>query len=138
MTRPLCVLEYLPAAHYPIIAGWYASRSREPVPEAILPKLGVIVADGGPAAAMWLYMDNSVGVCFLEHVSTRPGLCRKAAREAIAFGVGFLKERAAAMGYGVMVCHTTPVLARFVEKMDFVPTGAGLVSLSTFTRKDSE
>lgn len=106
---------------YPLICGWWKAHEREPLPLEMLPKLGVVVLKGHhPQAALWLYMDNSVGVCFLERAVTRPGLTLEKSKVALSMGIDFLKREAAELGYGVMFLRTYPALARFAKELGFV------------------
>lgn len=137
----LVVREYVAAGDAAVVDGWYAERGRWAPPVAILPKLGIMVAthDGRDLAALWLYMDNSVGVCFPEHICTAPGLGLAEAREALLCGLGFLRERAAAMDYGLLWIHTRPGIARCLERAGMArPVNRRMVAMMGMTRDGEE
>lgn len=125
-------------ADYAQIAGWFRGHGQEPAPLAILPLLGVVVyeTDGCAArdvAALWLYMDNSVGVCFAEKMVTVPGLGLGAARRALECGLEFLRREAVRMHYGVMVIHAYPATARYLKKLGFQECDTGMSCLWALT-----
>lgn len=67
-----------------MVQAWAREHDSEPIPEEILPPLGVMVTDAeGPAAAMWCYESFGVGVAFLKFPVTRPGLTLARARAVI-------------------------------------------------------
>lgn len=118
-----------------MVREWWVAHDRmAPPPLEILPRLGIVIEpDGEPVCAAWLYMDNSVGVCFVEFPVTKPGLSLTEMRLAFAVGVQFLKLEAAALGYGVMMVRTLPGLARVLASMGFRRGGEGLVCMETLT-----
>ena len=60
-------------ADYPVVSEWWKAHGWPPVPQYMLPKLGIMVErDGLPCLAGWVYMDNSCGVCMLEWVVSNP------------------------------------------------------------------
>lgn len=121
---------------YPMVSEWFDSHGAMPCPKQMLPKLGIIVERGGiPEAAMWLYMDNSVGVCFLERCVTRPGLSVAHASESLLSGVRYMKVAAAEMDYGVMFLRAYPGLARFAKKEGFFEDDRTVVSMVTLTKE---
>ena len=92
---------------------WAMAHGKEGLPFHFLPPSGVIVEDGGePVAAAWLYKCLGVGVAFMEHVHTRPGLSLSRAREAIGLAVEYFRFEAREDDYGVIFAHTSPALAR--------------------------
>lgn len=114
---PLYQLRMYTPEDYPMIAAWCDWHDRDRIPEGILPRLGVIVqADGEDCAALWLYMDNSVGVCFLEFPVTRPGLSARQAGDALLMAIEFLKREAHTTGYGIMFTHALKPMARFLTR----------------------
>ncbi|GAT32517.1 hypothetical protein TSACC_2916 [Terrimicrobium sacchariphilum] len=117
--------EFDPARDYAMIEEWHAEHGRCAPPLQMLPRLGIIIYEqpsGRDLAAIWLYMDNSVGVCFPEQIVTRPGLGMKAARAALLTGLDFLKRRARALGYWAMVVHTLPAIARTLKSRGWAAT----------------
>ncbi len=130
---------YEPEADYAMIAEWALGHGRSAPPAAILPKLGIIVQEvtelvRKDVAALWLYMDNSVGVCFAERSVTLPGLSMKRAKAALLRGLDCLKQLAATHGYGVMLLRTYPAMARFVKPLGFHEDEREIVCLTALTK----
>jgi len=122
--------EYTPEDH-PMLTTWWKAHGFPQLPQAILPKFGLIAEHEGKAVvAAWLYMDNSVGVCMLEWLTTNPETPAKFVPTAIRVLVDFMWERANAMDYGVMLttCRQ-PALARIYEKNGFQRTDDGVIHL---------
>lgn len=106
-----------PEKDYPMVREWMEGHRRDIIPQGILPKLGVIVHAGETdVAALWLYMDNSVGVCFLEYPVTKPGTSLRLTKKALLMAADFLKKEACALGYSVMFAHTLAPIARILRK----------------------
>ena len=121
---------------FPMVEDWMLAHGREPIPLFLLPKLGIVVFEDGSkrdVAAMWLYMDNSCGVCFLERAVTAPGLKVKEASCAILRGIDYLKIAAREMKYPVMMLRTYPACARVAARAGFVRDDRSLVSMSMVT-----
>ena len=139
MNPLLQIREYTPK-DYPMLCEWWMGHKAPCVRKDALPKLGVIVeelkADGFPTpiAASFLYMDNSVGVCFLKHAVSQPELGLKKSRQAFKVAVAFLKESAASMDYGIMISYTYPGIARILQGCGFEQGNTGLVELVASTR----
>lgn len=116
---------------YPMVQGWHHSHGQAGPPAVILPRLGVVAMAGGEdRAALWLYMDNSVGVCFPEHAVTKPGLGMREAREALLLALDFLKKEALALGYGFMMINTPRGFARVLDRAGlFVEAGRDKVTM---------
>jgi hypothetical protein len=130
---------YEPETDYGMIEQWAAGHGKTPLPASILPRLGIVVQEvtaktRKDMAALWLYMDNSVGVCFAEKSITRPGLSIKQAKEALLRGLDCLKQLAAAHGYGVMFLRTYPAMARFVKPLGFEQDDREIVCLTALTK----
>lgn len=122
---------------YAMLAGWWKGHGWDAVPEAILPKLGIIVElDGSPTAAGWLYMDNSVGVAMLEWVVTSPGVKPIQAYRGIQNLIGFLSERALELDYGVVLAACRqPALVRVYERNGFTKTDEKVTHLVRVLRE---
>lgn len=87
-----------------MVKGWWEGHDWPGVPPAALPRLGVVASVGGvPAAAAWLYMDNSVGVAMLEWIVTNPNNSPRDSIRAIRAVTEFLKDRARDLDYGVIL-----------------------------------
>ena len=121
-----------------MVEDWHQGHGSIAPPEILLPKLGIVVSiDCNPSAAMWLYMDNSTGVCFPDHIVTRPCLGPTTARKVLEEGIQFLRWTAAEMGYGAMICHTLPAIARTLKKIGFKECNSrAMVQLWIPTRED--
>lgn len=121
-----------------MVEAWFDAHGVMPCPKAMLPKLGIVIErDGDPEAAMWLYMDNSVGVCFLERCVSRPKLTVRAARESLLIGIDYMKRAAADMDYGVMFLRAYPALARFAKRAGFFPDENGpLIAMAALTKEE--
>ncbi len=63
------------------VSGWHEARHGEPLPETILPPLGIIVEDSaGPVAALFAGQYVGIGIAVADFFLTRPGLSLSAAR----------------------------------------------------------
>jgi hypothetical protein len=116
---------------HPVLAVWWEAHKWPVVPRSVLPKLGVVTLDGDlRVAAAFLYMDNSVGVCWLEWLVTNPDATGRQSLAGIAAVTEFLAERALEMNYGVMftTCRQ-PALARIYERHGFGRTDEGVIHL---------
>lgn len=116
---------------YPIVTAWWKAHGFPPVPFAILPKLGAIVSnEKQDICAGWLYMDNSVGVCWLEWSVTNPECSGFDSIRGIKALNKFIEERASEMGYGVMMttCRQES-LCRLHEKCGFIKTDTGMIHM---------
>lgn len=123
-----------------MVVEWYRGHGRPPAPLGILPRMGIVIfeTDGETSrdlAALWLYMDNSVGVCFAEKMVSAPGLSIREARRALEHGLEFLRQEAVRMGYGVMVIHAHPATARFLRKLGFQECDREMSCLWSLTRR---
>lgn len=126
--RQITIRPYVPCVDRQEIERWYAARESYPPPEAILPKLGCIAQneDGVPLAAAWVYLDNSVGVCFLEWLVTAPGQTTDEAANAVWHILEFLGEDAKRMGYTIMLASASRTsLAAAAACCGFTVSGGG-------------
>jgi hypothetical protein len=116
---------------YPIVKEWWEGHGWNAVPLSVLPKLGIVAnLDGGPVAAGWLYMDNSIGVSMMEWVVSNPAAKPKCVYRSIKAIVEFLKGQAKSFGYSVMLttCKQES-LARVYEKTGFQRTDTEMIHL---------
>lgn len=123
--------EFNADADYPMLAAWWKAHGFPALPAAILPKLGLVVEhDGKPVVAAFLYMDNSVGVCMMEWLTTAPDAPLKVIPTAIRALVDVMGQRAREMNYGVMLttCRQA-ALARVFEKNGFEKTDESVIHL---------
>lgn len=126
--------EELPAL-YPAFESWWRGHGWDPVPMAILPRLGVLAefdhaGTREPIAVAWLYMDNSVGVSMLEWVVSNPTANPRHVLSALTNLITFLKGEAKRLGYGVMLTATrVESLLRLYQKHGFTKTDEGVTHL---------
>lgn len=92
--------------------------------------------DGEDAAALWVYMDNSVGVCWAEYAVTAPSLSLRHAKQALWHLFTFLRHAAKEYNYGLMRVTTLPAIARVLEKHGFVRDPRRLVTLYGSTKEN--
>jgi hypothetical protein len=128
---PYFVREFEPERDYETVKAWWHGHGWPGVPLAMLPKLGVIAfRDEQEAAAGWLYMDNSCGVCMLEWLVTNPDLRGREPIYAIRTVTDYLTLAAKEMNYGVMLTSCKqPSLARIHEKAGFTRTDGEMIHL---------
>lgn len=108
------------ASDFPLLTDWWLAHDGQRRPESILPKCGVICSiNDKPAAALFLHMDNSCGMCMVEHAVSRPGLSLKKARQAFGHCVACLKKVAGVHGYHTMAVYCFEPIARVLEKAGF-------------------
>ena len=125
---------YEPETDYGMIEAWAAGHGKAAPPKDFLPRLGVISQEVKNEAredlsALWLYMDNSVGVCFAEHAIAKPGLSMRRAKLSLLRALDCLRKLAASMNYGVMLVHTPEGIARHLVKEGFHEAEKGLCGL---------
>lgn len=130
------------SSDYPMLAQWWVTHGWNPVPEPILPKLGIVYEDDDnqePIAACWLYMDNSVGVSMLEWLVTRPGLPGMQVIRSIKHMTKFMELEAKRMNYSVMLTTCKQhSLARLHEKNGFTKTDETMIHLIKFWQSEDE
>lgn len=113
---------------YPRLAAWWEGHGWPPVPQRILPPLGIIYAD---TAAGWLYMDNGgTGVAMMEWLVTDPKAKPFEAAKALRKVVGLLKSEARRMDYPIILttCRQAS-LARLLERDGFKITDQEMIHL---------
>jgi hypothetical protein len=111
-------------------AGWAEARSVAFHP-ALLPRLGVVAEMGdSPEAMLWLRMDNSVGVCWLECAMAKPGLALRRLKAAFSLLVDCLLQEATRLDYHFAIVHTRPGIARFMQSLGFVRDPVPYVKLT--------
>jgi len=130
-SEPIILEMFEAERHYAEVATWWAGHGWEPVPQAILPRLGVIGSiDGQGIAAAWLYMDNSIGVAMLEWMVGNPkGEARQVLR-ALRSVVEFLKAEAKRLDYGVILTSCRQAgLVKWLQKRGFMKTDEGVTHM---------
>lgn len=122
--------EYTPE-DYPVLAEWWKLHGWAAIPANILPKLGAVAVKGDvPLCAAFLYMDNSVGVCWLEWLVSNPKASPFEVMKGVRELMGFLEAQASVLGYGVMLttCRQAS-LVRLYESAGFAKTDEGVTHL---------
>lgn len=115
---------------YAIIADWWPLHRQPAVPEAILPKCGVVVCTEGsdvPIAATWIYQDNSVGVAWLAWLVTDATTPVFHIERALEILLGGAETIATELDYRVLFTMTDRgSLGRWFEKNGFVRNHTGM------------
>jgi hypothetical protein len=116
---------------YQTIAAWWKGHCWEAVPAAILPKLGVVAeSDGHGLCAAFLYMDNSVGVSWMEWLVSNPEAGGMEVVRGLRATIDFLTAEALRLGYGVtMTSCRQSSLVKLYEKAGFGVTDTGVTHL---------
>ncbi len=115
------VREYL-KTDWDLVSNWWDAHAHgSHLVEPMLPPVGIIIEhDGQPACACWLYMAVGIGVCWVEHAVSRPGLKLREAKEAFRLAIHALEVIAKSHDYGVMIAHTLPAIARTLRGFGFM------------------
>jgi len=128
-----------PDRDYGLLKDWFEIHGSTPPPAMILPKLGAVcMKDGEDVAMLFLYMDNSTGVCRAEFPVTRPKLPLRDSRTALTHLFTYMRKVARDLGYPVMFVTTLPAIARFLEGMGFKTDMTNLVSMVGSTSTEEE
>lgn len=86
---------------YAMLCEWWAGHGMIAPAPPQLAKLGIVATvDGVPAAALWLYMANCSGVCFLHGYVTNPAV--KPKRGLLDAMVDYMQKQARSLDYGLM------------------------------------
>ena len=118
------------AEDFDLLLGWWLTHDGQRRPESILPRCGVVCEiDGKPAAALFLHMDNSCGMCMVEHAVSRPGLSLQKAKQAFSHCVAVCKRIAGLHGYHTMAVYCPEPIARVLERAGFFRGESNLVQL---------
>lgn len=136
MNDILVNMRHVEPADTSMLNEWRDGHGATRWPDEMLPKCGVVCEmNGAPVAALFLHMDNSCGVCLLEHAVTRPGLGLKTARVAIRHCIACLKKVARGHGYHTVAVFTYPSVTRFMERCGFSATNRGLTQMVASTEE---
>ena len=139
MDKHLFQLRFYEDADYEMISDWFAVHGASCPPKQLLPRLGVVgQMDGEDVAALWLYMDNSVGVCWAEYPVTRPKLKLSQSREVLKVLFTYLRKVASSNAYPIMRVTTIPPIARYLEQFGFKTEMTNLVSMVGITTEEEE
>ena len=119
---------------YELMEDWSWEHGKPPPPREMLPSLGAVCErNGEPVALLFLYMDNSVGVCWAEFPTTKPAMPVKDSVSALLHLLEFMKKAAAANNYGFMRVTTHPAIARYLKKAGFAPSMENMTVMSAPT-----
>jgi hypothetical protein len=124
---------------YPVMAAWWVAHGWQAVDKAILPKLGLVVCMqevdcDTPIVAGWLYMDNSVGVSWMEWVVSNPNATAMQVYRGMGILIDSMRDLAKSNNYGVMLtCCRQPSLVRLYEKNGFMKTDSDVIHLISTT-----
>lgn len=125
------------AKDYTMFSQWCESHGSTASPAALLPKLGVIVErDGMDSAALFLFMDNSCPVAFIDCAASRPKLSTAEMTECFNAAIGFLKSEAQINGYTVILTHCTKAQSRVLSRLGFSTNEEDLVRMFMPTGSD--
>jgi hypothetical protein len=128
-----------PERDYPLLKDWFEIHGSTTPPVSILPKLGAVCTKNGePAAMLFLYMDNSVGVCRMEFPVSKPKMSLKDTRTALRHLLVYMRRTAKELNYGVMFVTTFPAMARYLEKEGFRIDRTNLVSMVGSTEEEDD
>jgi hypothetical protein len=113
---------------YATVSEWFTRHGSKAVPEAVLPRCGVVVMEESlPLAAAWIYQDNSVGVAWLAWIVTNSDIPAATAVESLNFLIRASEAVAKGLGYGVMFTMTEkPALGRLLQRQGFAPNHQGM------------
>lgn len=123
---------------YEMVAAWNRGHKRHPnspadsvfVPPHLLPPIGQIAfREDEDLAALWLYLAQASPVCFAEHALTKPGLDARTASLALLSITCALEEVATGFGYQLMVVHTRPAMARYMQRVRWIQGETGMTTL---------
>jgi hypothetical protein len=133
MSDPIYTIRAYAAADFELLTEWWLAHDGQRRPATILPKCGVVCSiNDKPAAALFLHMDNSCGMCMVEHAVSRPGLSLKKARAAFGHCVAVLKKIAGVHGYHTMAAFVPAAIARTLENVGFMRAEENLVQMVGF------
>ncbi|HWL54278.1 MAG TPA: hypothetical protein VNQ90_17695 [Chthoniobacteraceae bacterium] len=126
--EPFLLRFFEPERDYQTVRGWWEAHGWSAVPVQVLPRLGIVAERGGePTAAGWLYMDNSVGVGWLEWLVARPDASPRDVYRALASVIEFIRSEAKRMGYHTLIstCRQES-LGRLLERNGFNQSDTGV------------
>jgi hypothetical protein len=102
---------------FQMVTGWRDGHGVPVLPETIIPPLALISECDGEAMAFAVcYQSYGIGVCFLEWLTTRPGIPLKDARVALEHVIRALAE-CTKETHGLMFGYCVPALAREAKRL---------------------
>jgi len=138
MSDPSYTIRAYAAGDFELLTEWWLAHDGQRRPETILPRCGVVCSiNDKPAAALFLHMDNSCGMCMVEHAVSRPGLSLKKARAAFGHCVACLKKIAGVHGYHTMAVYCPEPIAYILERTGFSRGEDNLVQLFSGTEMET-
>jgi hypothetical protein len=121
---------------YEMIREWWESHSRLSRPKQYLPKCGVVCEiDGEPISALFLHMDNSCGMCMIDHAVAKPKLPLAKSMLAFKHSIACLRKVALEFGYHSMTVITYPGISRILRKLGFAEISRNQVSMIGLTKE---
>jgi hypothetical protein len=130
MSEPTYNIRAYAPDDFELLTEWWLAHDGQRRQASVLPKCGVIcLVNDKPAAALFLHMDNSCGMCMVEHAVSRPGLSLKKARAAFGHCVAVLKKIAGVHGYHTMAVYCPEPIAYILERTGFARGEENLVQL---------
>lgn len=130
MSDPVYSMRAYAPGDFELLTEWWLAHDGQRRPATILPKVGVVCSiNDKPAAALFLHMDNSCGMCMVEHAVSRPGLSLKKARASFSHCVAVLKKIAGVHGYHTMAVYCPEPIAYILERTGFSRAEENLVQL---------
>ena len=123
---------------YDMICDWWAAHHRSIRPMHYLPKCGVICEiNSKPASALFLHMDNSCGMCMIDHAVSRPKLSLANSMLAFKHSISCLRKVSREFGYhSVWIC-TYPGIARILARLGFYELSRNQVAMVGSTEEDT-
>lgn len=107
-----------------MLMRWWKAHGWPGVSKAILPKLGLIIENNGkPVIAGFVYMDNSVGVAFIEWVVSNPSAGKKEMLACLGILFDFAEQRLKQLGYGLLLSSCSEQIKSLYEKFGMVDAG---------------
>lgn len=117
---------------YEMVAGWFRGHGWEPVPQAFIPVLGIVVHDGEgrDLAAGWIKLESSTPIAMLEWVVTNPENHPKESAASIDALIQHAKECAKEQGRTAIFTYCKQdSLARKYGKHGFQQSDSGMIHL---------
>lgn len=130
MRPAIAALErFNPAEHYGVICEWWTAQKWSPVPLSHLPQTGlVVVLDGRPAAAAWIYKTDSA-FCWLEWIVADPSVRREARTSALSVLISGARVLAQSMGFqSIFMSIRNQSLGKRLEVQGFSVTDLGMTN----------
>lgn len=116
---------------YPIAARWWKAHGWTPIPQDVLPPIGLIVySDTAPVAVVWMYQTDRAFV-WMEWLVSNPDFKDKQLRgDALNMLIDEFKKRAKAIGYSRIITSVKNkhLMARLENSGGFVKTDENMTN----------